>query len=228
MLKEFEDRFALDPIFDHRRKVTPVCEESAPVVYYMGERIYFRPFELSDEPTIRRWINDPRIWPTLLHRGPLNACRETEWIESQGKSKTDYVFAIVTKDGDRLIGSTGLHQIDARTRSATFGLLIGEVAYQNRGFGSEATRLAIKYGFRELNLNRIQLGVLASNWRAIRAYQKAGFVHEGCLRQAQYGQGEYVDEYRFAILREEWDALATQNLGDNFRPAGVRRSVDIA
>ena len=67
-----------------------------------------------------------------------NACRETEWIESQGKSKTDYVFAIVVKDEERLIGSAGLHQIDARTRSATFGLLIGDVAYQNRGFGSEA------------------------------------------------------------------------------------------
>ena len=228
MLKEAENRFALDPVLDHRRKVVPVCDESTPVVYYMGQRIYFRPFELADEPMLRRWINDPRIWSTLHHRGPMNASRETEWIESQGKSKTDYVFAIVVKDEERLIGSAGLHQIDARTRSATFGLLIGDVAYQNRGFGSEATRLTLKYGFRELNLNRIQLGVFANNWRAIRAYQKAGFVHEGCLRQSQYSQGEYVDEYRFAILREEWEGLTTLNIGDNFRPAGARRSVDIA
>ncbi len=202
-------------------------DEAPAVVYYMGQRIYFRPLELSDEPVLRRWINDPRNWKTLLHRGPMNECREREWLESLGKSKTDYVFGIVVKDGDRLIGTTGLHVVDGRTRSATFGLLIGEVAFQNRGYGSEATRLAIRYGFRELNLNRIQLSVYAHNWRAIRAYQKAGFVHEGCLRQAQYVNGEYVDEYRFAILREEWENLPTVVSTDRYQAVVAGRRVGV-
>lgn len=185
-------------------------EEHLPrVIYYQGQRIYFRPLELADEPLMRRWINDPRIWQHLTHRPPLNAVREREYIEGLGKNPTDYVFGIVVKDGDRLIGSTGLHQVNHVTRCATFGLMIGEVEYHNRGYGTEATRLAVRYGFRELNLNRIQLSVFADNWRAIRAYQKAGFVHEGCLREAVYRNGRYVDEYRFAILREEWEVLPT-------------------
>jgi RimJ/RimL family protein N-acetyltransferase len=204
-----------------------VSAQQAPIVYYMGERIYFRPLELSDEPTLRRWVNDPRNWRTLLHRGPINACREKEWVGSLGKDRSDYVFGIVVKDEERLIGSTGLHRIDSRARCATFGLMIGEVAYQNRGYGSEATRLAIRYGFRELNLNRIQLSVYANNWRAIRAYQKAGFVHEGCLRQAQYVNGEYVDEYRFAILREEWDNLPSVVNTDRYHPARSRQDVNV-
>ncbi len=178
--------------------------EDRPVVYYLGQRIYFRPLEVSDEPQLRRWVNDPRVWATLQHRGPINAARETEWIESLGKSTSDYTFGIVVKENDRLIGSTGLHRINPVTRSAAFGLMIGEVSQHNRGYGSEATRLAVRYGFRELNLNRIELSVYADNWRAIRVYQKAGFVHEGCLRQAVYRNGRYLDEYRFAILREEW------------------------
>ena len=91
-------------------------------------------------------------------------------------------------------------------RKAEFGINLGDVAYQNKGFGTEAARLAIRFGFEELNLNRIGLSVFANNTRAIRCYQKAGFVQEGCLRQAFYRSGQFHDEYRFAILRDEWQA----------------------
>ena len=50
----------------------------------------------------------------------------------------------------------------------------------------------------------LALSVFANNPRAIRCYQKAGFVHEGCLRQALYRNGQFHDEYRFSILRDEW------------------------
>lgn len=181
--------------------------QDRPVVYYMGERIYFRPLELEDEPLLRRWINDPRVWRYLYHRGPKNALAEREYIESLGKNPGDYTFGIVVRDGDRLIGSTGLHNINWINQSALFGLMIGDVAYHSRGYGTEATKLALKFGFQELNLHRIALSVYSDNWRAIRVYQKAGFVHEGCLRQALYRNGRYMDEYRFAILREEWNRL---------------------
>lgn len=192
-------------------------DDNPPVVYYMGQRIYFRPLELSDEPTLRRFINDPRVWATLRFHGPLNACREAEYIQSLGKNAGEYTFGIVTRDEDRLIGSCGLREVDPVARKATFGLMIGEVGAQNRGYGTEATRLALKFGFRELNLNRIQLSVLADNWRAIRVYQKAGFVHEGCFRQAEFRSGQYVDAYQFAILREEWESLPTVTSTERYR-----------
>ena len=78
------------------------------IVCYAGERIYFRPLELEDEPLLRRWINDPRNWRGLMFRPPMNACREREWIESLGKTNTDYVFGVVVRDTDQLIGTTGL------------------------------------------------------------------------------------------------------------------------
>ena len=179
--------------------------ERAPVVSYDGDRIYFRPLEVEDEALLRRWINDPRNWRGLTVRPPLNACREREWIESLGKSPTDYVFGVVVRADDRLIGVTGLHRVNPINHSAEFGINLGEVAHQNKGFGTEAVQLVCRYGFEELNLNRIGLSVFSNNLRAIRCYQKAGFVHEGCLRQATYRTGQFHDEYRFAILRSEWD-----------------------
>ena len=187
----------------------PAAEESpSRVVYYEGKRIYFRPVELADEALLRRWVNDPRVWRGLMLRQPTNANRERAWIESLGTSTTDYVFGIVVRAEDRLIGTVGLRQLDLAHRKATMGIMIGEPAYHNKGFGTEAVQLILRFGFEELNLNRIALSVFSNNLRAIRCYQKAGFVHEGCLRQAFYRNGQYHDEYRFAVLRDEWPGNA--------------------
>lgn len=190
----------------HRVRVAPT-ESADAVVFYEGKRIYFRPLELEDEPSLKRFINDPRNWRFLRLGQPINGVREREWIESLGKSQTDYVFGVALKGTDRLIGVTGLHQVEARNRSAVFGINIGDTAFQGRGYGREATELVLRYAFEELNLNRVELAVYADNWRAIRLYQKVGFVQEGCARQARYSNGRYQDEYRFAILRSEWEAL---------------------
>ena len=175
------------------------------VIYYEGDRICFRPIELADEPSLRRWINDPRVWATLSGRPPFNECREREWIEGLGKDRANYVFGIVVKNGERLIGSCGLHGISAVNHSAELGIAIGDVEFQNQGYGTEAVRLALRFGFEELNLNRVGLHVLATNARAVRAYEKAGFVREGCARQAFYRRGAYRDILLYAVLREQWD-----------------------
>jgi len=68
-------------------------------------------------------------------------------------------------------------------------------------------RLMLRYGFMELNLNRVTLGVFANNPRAVRSYEKCGFVHEGCLREFLLRDGKYCDMLQMGILREEWEAL---------------------
>ncbi|HUU82615.1 MAG TPA: GNAT family protein [Phycisphaerae bacterium] len=173
--------------------------------YYQGERLYLRPVELADEPLLRRWVNDPANWKTLGRFLPVSEQREREFIEGLYKSAEDLVLGIVARQEDRLIGVGGLSRIHAANRSATFGILIGDPGSQSRGFGTEATRLMLRYGFGELNLNRIALTVFADHQRAIRAYRRAGFVEEGRLRQACYRNGRYHDELCFAILRSEWE-----------------------
>jgi RimJ/RimL family protein N-acetyltransferase len=65
-------------------------------------------------------------------------------------------------------------------------------------------RLLLKHGFDTLNLNRIYLRVFETNPRAIRAYEKAGFTHEGCQRQAEFKEGRYLDVLVMSILRNEY------------------------
>jgi RimJ/RimL family protein N-acetyltransferase len=117
-------------------------------VHFVGERIFLSPVEVEDDRFFREWINDPENWATLARLGPLNACREREWIEAHGKSPNDYTFGIAVKQDDRLIGSAGLHGISWVDRSAAFGIIIGDTSSQGKDYGVEATKLVIQYGLK--------------------------------------------------------------------------------
>jgi diamine N-acetyltransferase len=88
--------------------------------------------------------------------------------------------------------------------AAEFGIVIGDKSYWNQGYGTEAVRLLVRFGFHTLNLNRIFLRVYETNPRAIRAYEKAGFTSEGRERQAEFRNGKYIDVLRMSILRAEF------------------------
>ena len=90
-------------------------------------------------------------------------------------------------------------------RSATVAIQLGG-DHVGKGAGSEALGLAVGFGFRELGFNRIQLDVFAYNSRAIRAYEKVGFVIEGRRRQAMFHDGEFHDDLVMAILFDDWKA----------------------
>jgi RimJ/RimL family protein N-acetyltransferase len=84
------------------------------------------------------------------------------------------------------------------------GIFIGEKSLWNQGYGTEVMKLLLKHGFHTLNLNRIALEVYENNPRAVRSYEKAGFVHEGCKRQGMYKDGHYIDILLMSVLRSEW------------------------
>jgi RimJ/RimL family protein N-acetyltransferase len=173
--------------------------------FLIGERIYLRPLdEETDLDRCLEWINDPEVLTTLGRRQPMGRAAEREWLQEQYKSEEHLNLAIVLKDGDRHIGNCGFNEIDYVNRSAVFGILIGEKEAWGQGYGPEAARLILKYGFEELGLHRIGLDVYSHNPRAIRAYEKAGFVREGTLRESYYRNGVYHDTIVMSVLESEW------------------------
>jgi RimJ/RimL family protein N-acetyltransferase len=180
-----------------------------PTPMIRGERIYLRPAERSDLATFVRWLTDAEVSRHLSFRSPLSEAMEEKWfegmVERQGKS--DYHFVICLIDGDRPIGTAGLHGLDLENGNAEFGISIGEKTEWNRGYGTDALNAICDFGFGALRLERIELNVFEDNARAIRSYEKAGFRHEGRLRRAQFGEGRHFDVLRMALLRDEWLAL---------------------
>jgi RimJ/RimL family protein N-acetyltransferase len=172
--------------------------------FLIGERIYLRPLELEDAETFIPWINDQEVIRTLGIAYPRNLLSERRWIENLYQDDRNIVLGIVVKEGDRLIGSTSLHRIDYRNGNAMFGILIGAKEEWGKGYGTEVTRLMVRYGFEVLNLHRIYLYVYAHNLAGISAYTRAGFQQEGVLREHYYRDGRYYDVILMGILRQEW------------------------
>lgn len=172
--------------------------------FLTGTRIYLRPLEMGDAASFVTWFNDPEIARFLLRANPLTQAAEEAWLSQVLKSE-DAILGIVLKEGDRLIGSTGLHQFDWRCRHAAFGISIGDRSLWGQGHGTEATTLILRHAFQTLNLNRVWLHVYEYNPRGQRVYEKLGFRREGTLRQHTFRDGRYWDVLTMGILREEWE-----------------------
>ena len=129
-----------------------------------------------------------------------------KWMEEEvgEMSPASYYFAIRALDGDKLIGELGLDVVDWSGRDAFVGLGIGETEYWSKGYGTEAMNILLRFAFSEINLRRMTLTVFEYNPRAIRSYEKAGFQHEGRLRQVLNKEGKRWDMLYMGILREEW------------------------
>lgn len=174
-----------------------------------GNRIRLRAVEREDLPLFVVWLNDPEVIEGLLFLSPLSLEDEKQWFEKVANhSPAERPLVIEIRDGEtwRMIGNCEFHNISQINRSADVGIFIGDKTVWNAGYGTETMQLLLKYGFETLNLNRISLVVYDDNPRAIRAYEKAGFVLEGRLRQAKYKHGRYGDELIMSVLRSEWDA----------------------
>jgi RimJ/RimL family protein N-acetyltransferase len=172
-----------------------------------GKRIRLRRDERSDLPKFVEWLNDPEVRRYLLMGLPISQANEDGWFENMLKRPPEeQPFAIEIRDGDgwRLIGNCGFFDIDQRARSSEVGIFIGDKSCWNQGYGAEVMRLLLQVGFGTLNLNRIFLRVDAANKGGIRAYEKAGFVHEGRFRQGTYRDGQYEDVLFMSALRSEW------------------------
>jgi len=170
---------------------------------------------LSDEDPVvmaeafTRWNRDPEYFRLLDSAAPRlwSAKKMKEWFEKdlEDSSPTFISFSIRTLVEDRLIGFVAFDEIKWVARDAWVAIGIGEREFWSKGYGSDAMRLMLRYGFLELNLNRVSLGVFSANPRAVRSYEKCGFVHEGRIRDFNLRDGKYWDLLQMGILREEWE-----------------------
>lgn len=178
------------------------------MTYRLGDIILRRP-EASDLPALYAFKNDPEVASLLggFSTGYAMADLE-EWLQSHRRARDEVLWSIVHAEDGACLGHVGLYRIDHRVRSAEYAIMIGDRSAWGRGIGRACTQFAIAYGFEQLNLNRIELSVLATNQRALALYASVGFVEEGRKRQAQYKDGAYCDVIMMALLRDEYTGRA--------------------
>lgn len=171
-----------------------------------GETVRLRPVEERDLPHFVRWLADPELTRWLAAIGePPTLEDEYDWWHDRRSDPDSILWAIETSDG-HLVGTTEL-RLTLRAERAELGIAIHDKTQWGKGLGTEAARLVVDYAFEELDLNRVELTTDEENARAIRCYEKVGFVREGLLRRHRPLDGDFSNTVVMGVLREEWRPL---------------------
>lgn len=163
-------------------------------------RVRLTPLEEGDLPVLFEWINDRALVELSSTFAPVSPAEHRRWFDAIRQRRDVHIFAIRRPDHPAPIGTCQLHDVHPVHRSAELQIRIGDARSRGQGLGTEAVRLLVEFGFGTLHLHRIALHVFATNFSAQRAYEKAGFVREGVLRDAAFVGGRFVDSVVMAIL----------------------------
>jgi [ribosomal protein S5]-alanine N-acetyltransferase len=174
---------------------------------FLGKNIYIRQLEVSDataalELQIRnkeffQAYSPMRIDGFYTVQGQTNVI-EANIAQSQNNSK--YTFGIFLNDTDELIGSVSLSEIlRGPLQSCYIGYYLDQ-QQNGKGYMTEAVILAVDFAFKELELHRIEAGVMPHNIGSMKVREKAGFHKEGIAVKSVKINGKWEDHQILAIV----------------------------
>ena len=149
------------------------------------------------------WRNDPEFRQYYREYRVLSYENQLKWWKDKIlNDDTWQYFVFKPIDEDEIAGVIGLTYIHPVYKTAEFAICVDKNC-RNNGYGSDALRTIIKYGFEQLNLNRIWCEVYSNN-KAVDVYRHIGFKDEGILRQTVFKNGEYLDSYVLGMLKSDY------------------------
>jgi len=172
-----------------------------------GEKCYLSPIRMEDAEIYTKWFNDMETSLYIFSRPDVTSLEKRKEILLKQIKSGSPVFGIIDKKTDRIIGDLTLMKVDQINGASSFGITIGEKEYLNKGYGTDATKLILDYGFNMLNLHNIMLNVFEFNKRAIASYKKIGFKEIGRRRGARLIAGKRYDTIFMDITADEFDSV---------------------
>lgn len=172
--------------------------------------IYIRPMTYDDIDDIVRWRNSEGVRKYFIYRGDFTHDNQIDWMKNHVETGEVAQMIICRKNDlessdkeEKKLGCVYIRDVDHKNKKGEYGIFIGEDSARGCGVGTKAAKLMLKYGFSELGLHRIYLRVLEGNERAVRSYEKAGFVKEGFLKDDVFVDGEYLSVTWMAVVNTE-------------------------
>jgi ribosomal-protein-alanine N-acetyltransferase len=160
-----------------------------------GRNLNLRRAEKDDVSLVSQW------WSNSQYMGEYqDVLRISEAKLEKVMLKDTIFFMIEKKDGAR-IGHIGGYMHGRISLEIGFALVPSE---RGKGYGTEAIQMMVDYLFLEKDIVRVQAPAATGNIASQKALEKAGFLKEGLMRKSWYVKGEYIDQYLYSILREEW------------------------
>jgi [ribosomal protein S5]-alanine N-acetyltransferase len=150
----------------------------------------------SDEETTRFYGHEP-------HRSLDDTHTLIEQAQANYARRESIQWGITLHGEDRVIGSCGFHHFDQTYRVVETGYALHRDRW-GQGIMTEAMSAILTYGFKDLDLHRVEAIIDIANERSKGLLLKLGFTYEGNLRQRYFFRDHYEDEYYFGLLKDEW------------------------
>ncbi len=169
-----------------------------------GTRITLRPITVADATPMFTSLSDKESMRLTGTQASFTFEQVEKYCQRIVTADNRIDLVITLKDDPAYLGEVVLNDIDWQNRSASFRIALAHEKLFGQGYGTEATRLIIDYGFKVLNLHRIELEVYDFNPRAQHVYEKVGFVKEGVRRDVLLWDGVYQSAITMSILAPEY------------------------
>ena len=180
------------------------------------DRLILRRFREEDAEAFLRYRSRPDV---ALYQGEgwihFKPDQALAFVKKQmdfepGEPDTWFQIAIERKDSGELIGDCGIHTLPNDTRQAEIGYTIAP-EHQGSGYAKEALRSLLAYLFGQLKIHRVIAVTDTRNSSSIKMLERLGMRREGHFLQHAWYNGEYADEYLYALLQEEWSQMQESN-----------------
>lgn len=166
------------------------------------ERLRIRAYSEADIPELVPLIGAREVAATTGRIPYPYATEDARQFLAKIETDREVSMAVTLRESGRLIGGIGLRLVEQH-QQAELGYWLG-VPHWGKGYGSEAAREMLRYGFEHLHLHRIFATHFKQNSASGRILKKIGMRHEGCQRQHFRKWDQFVDLELYGLLREEW------------------------
>ncbi len=164
----------------------------------IGNGVVLRPIGPQDADAMMAALNDAELIRLTGTHAEFTREQIEEYCATRAEKDDRLDFAVLDRGNGDYLGDLAITGLDPDNRSCGFRIAL-RTDVAGRGYGTDATRLILDHVF-SLGVHRVELEVYAFNPRARHVYEKAGFIHEGTLRQALRWKGEWVDAAIMAVL----------------------------
>ncbi len=169
-----------------------------------SERLILRPITEADALDMFASLSDAESMRLTGTQQNFTLEQVQQYCQRVAQADDRFDYAITVPGDPTYLGEVVLNDIDQINRSANFRIALASEKLFGKGYGTEATRLIIDFGFQSLKLHRIELEVYDFNPRAQHVYEKVGFVREGIRRDVLLWDGVYHSAIVMSILENEY------------------------
>lgn len=167
----------------------------------MSDQLQLKVMEKEDLEFVHRLMNDPNIMSFWFDEAyQSKADLEEKYVKNRNN---EHVRLFILKKNEEQIGLVTLFSIDFIHRKAEFAIMI-DPDHQGFGYSGQATRLAMDYAFKTLNLHKLYLIVDKINEKAIHVYKKSGFETEAVLKDEYFVNGSYHHAVIMSVFEDDF------------------------